>query len=67
VDWLQLVPFQASTRVVPSAVPTAMQAFGAEQEMPFRELLFAAGLGVAWIAQLVPFHTSAKVNVFEPL
>src|SRR5260370_41784819 len=44
-----------------------MQNVGAVQESPNRAALgAAAGLGVGWMVQLVPFHRSARVPVGLP-
>jgi hypothetical protein len=71
VDWMdQLLPFHtsASVVVVEPVVdsPTASQALADVQETPLSELLVAPlGLGVDWMDQLLPFHTSASVCVVE--
>jgi hypothetical protein len=45
-----------------------VQALGDVQDTPSRELLSApAGLGVDWIAQLVPSQRSANVTTSPPL
>src|SRR5215469_10572352 len=53
----QWVPFQCSAR----AEPTAVHAFAAVQETLVSWANVPVGLGVAWIDQLLPFHTSARV------
>ncbi len=64
----QLVPFHrsASGTRAPELVtesPTAVQAGGDVQATPASALTFApAGLGVGWMAHLVPFHRSASVT-----
>jgi hypothetical protein len=65
----QLVPFQLSASVTPTlelsmSAPTAIQAPAEWQEIPDRSLAVAPmGLGVDWIAQLVPFRLSASGSV----
>jgi hypothetical protein len=60
-------PFQRAASVVAVAVlvwnePTATQAFADGQDTLENEAdLPLVGLGVGWIAQLVPFHRSASV------
>ena len=44
------------------AEPTAVQAVADVHDTPFKVLVVAFfGLGVAWIFQVVPFQTSARV------
>ena len=70
MGWMaQRVPFHRSASVRPGKpggpkVPTAVQARAAVQDTPSRALALGggAGLGVAWIAQRMPFHRSASVN-----
>ena len=63
---LQLVPFHRSasdavTPVLPVWAPTAVQAFAAVHETAKNPLAgWPAGLGTAWMLQLVPFHRSAS-------
>ena len=63
---LQLVPFHRSasdvvTPVLPVCAPTAVQAFAAVHETAKNPLSgWPAGLGTAWMLQLVPFHRSAS-------
>jgi hypothetical protein len=70
VAWIaQLVPFHTSTSAVvglsPGLVansPTAVQAVEAPQDTPYSRLLVAPeGLGVVWVAHLLPFQNSANV------
>ena len=75
VVWvLQAVPFHASAKVTSefellSSNPTAVQAVAEVHDTPYKALATAPlGLGVVWIPQVVPFHTSAKVSsTFELL
>jgi hypothetical protein len=47
--------------------PTAVQAAAAEQDTARNSLpVDPAGLGVAWMCQLVPFHASASSAVLPP-
>src|ERR1700730_2292988 len=69
VGWIfQLLPFQRSASVtrVPEPLPespTAVQAVAAVHDTPIRKLPVApVGLGVGWIAQLLPFQRSASVR-----
>ena len=62
----QLVPFHRSASacmlLAAVACPTAVQAVADVHETPLRALTEApAGLGVAWMDQLVPFQDSASV------
>ena len=61
---LQRVPFHRSAKAPASDAPEASQALRAVQETPVRTLKDFApeGFGVGWIAQVVPFHRSAKVT-----
>jgi hypothetical protein len=71
VDWMdQLLPFHTSASVVlvepVVAWPTALHALQDVQDTPPDPLSFAPlGLGVDWMDQLLPFHTSASVCVVE--
>ncbi len=64
----QRVPFHRSARateltvpVVCAVNPTAVQAAGAGQEIPFRKLsALADGLGTCWITQWPPVRRSAS-------
>ncbi len=64
---VQVVPFHDSTSCIGllgtvKYRPTAVQAVADVQDTPLRELLVApAGLGVVWMVQVVPFHTSTNV------
>jgi hypothetical protein len=66
-DWmLQLVPFQPAAsgtevRELSISLPAAVQAVAAEHDTARSSLASdPAGLGTAWIRQLVPFHRSAS-------
>jgi hypothetical protein len=63
VSSAQLVPFHLSTTgvVVSIGAPTAVHELEAAQDTPLNIGLPDAGLGVAWIVQLLPFHRSASV------
>jgi hypothetical protein len=74
VAWLvQLLPFQASASValvVPVAdEPTASHTVAEKQETPRSPLeVWLVALGVAWMVQVLPFQTSARVwNVLPPV
>jgi hypothetical protein len=75
VAWMRhRVPFHRSARGVDApwlltAWPTAVHAEGDEQDTLNSALSLApGGLGVGWIAQLLPFHRSARVTTTpEPL
>jgi hypothetical protein len=56
----QLVPSQASTRVLPLFPPTAVQLVGERQEMPHKKLSFPDSAGNELTVQFVPFHSSAS-------
>jgi len=67
---VHLFPFHRSARErtgpdwdeVVKYAPAAMQARGAVQDTEVRKLCAAPrGLGVGWMAQVVPFHRSARV------
>ena len=78
----QLVPFHRSASdtvmllppdaprppgVLIVVAPTAVQAAAAEQDTARNSLpVDPAGLGVAWMCQLVPFHASASSAVLPP-
>src|SRR6516225_47222 len=69
VVWMvQAVPFHRSARVRLGLVlapwsPTAVQACAEVHDTLRRELSGApAGLGVAWMLQVVPFQASARVS-----
>ena len=78
----QLVPFQRSASdtvmllppdaprppgVLIVVAPTAVQAAGELQDTARNSLpVDPAGLGVAWMCQLVPFHASASSAVLPP-
>ncbi len=68
----QLVPFHRSASVLMplggNELPAAVQAVADVHDTPLRLLPWAPlGLGVAWMAQLVPFHRSASVRPVPPL
>src|SRR5215471_246943 len=75
VGWMDhLVPSQCSARVATGVpvlsvgAPTAVQAETDVHDTAFRKLPCAPdGLGVAWMAHLVPFHRSAKVTCIPEL
>jgi hypothetical protein len=63
--WMtHFAPFQRSTRVVPPAVPTAVQTLAVAQDTAFSlapPLFTPKGFGVLTITQRRPFHFSARV------
>ena len=74
MDWVfQVDPFQRSAsgtrkNELFSYSPTAVQAVADEQDTPHRSALGdPAGVGVGWIAQVLPFHRSARVSVVLPV
>ena len=69
VSWIDhVLPFQCSARVNPAPLlvrysPTAVQLVGAAHETCCSALLVVtAGLGVCWMAQVLPFQYSASVT-----
>jgi hypothetical protein len=70
VRWIvQLLPFQRSANVktgvnvfVVPHDPTAVHALADVHDTPDRPLSNARGLGVGWIVQLLPCHSSANVT-----
>ena len=60
------MPSHRSAKVPEFENPTAVHDTAEVQATPKRAPPPAEGLGVAWIAQVVPFHRSAKVPAFEP-
>ena len=73
VCWIaQDFPFQRSARVTVAACrlrstsPTAVQATGEEQEIPFREgSSVRGGPGRRWMTHAFPFHRSARAKALK--
>ena len=58
----QVVPSQRSASALVDEYPTAVHAAGEVHDTAVKALCGAAGLGVAWIAQVVPSQRSASVD-----
>jgi hypothetical protein len=55
-----MVPFIASASVPAPRFPTAVQVVDDVHDTPESVSLPLAGLGVFWMAQVAPFHTSTR-------
>ena len=62
---VQTVPFHAAASVPVAELPTAVQALGEVQDMPYKPT--PDELGVFWMVQDAPFHRSASVNWWPEL
>lgn len=64
---LQWAPFHTSAKVLSTNAlfrknPTAVQEVGDTHDAPYKSLApISMGLGMCWIAQLLPSHTSEKL------